>query len=154
MLLQEHSSCLCRGENGKPFCLPELWPWTNTRRGSKIGTLRYSGRGRGGRQPEVKCSILGIISIMPERRPEVATVKTRCLAASLNGELVFLFWVQKLLFVKDFRSVSLQETHLSVFSVVFSRDWLLFFCYLAFWVQCFGGNWEWKRRVFRHKCNT
>ena len=25
----------------------------------KIGTLRYSGRGRGGRQPEVKCSILG-----------------------------------------------------------------------------------------------
>ena len=24
-----------------------------------IGTLRYSGRGRGGRQPEVKCSILG-----------------------------------------------------------------------------------------------
>ena len=26
MLLQEHSSCLCRGENGKPFCLDELWP--------------------------------------------------------------------------------------------------------------------------------
>ena len=26
MLLQEHSSCLCRGENGKPFCLAELWP--------------------------------------------------------------------------------------------------------------------------------
>ena len=48
----------------------------------KIGTLRYSGRGRGGRQPEVKCSILGIISIMPQRRPEVATVKTRSLAAS------------------------------------------------------------------------
>ena len=24
-----------------------------------IRTLRYSGRGRGGRQPEVKCSILG-----------------------------------------------------------------------------------------------
>ena len=24
-----------------------------------LGTLRYSGRGRGGRQPEVKCSILG-----------------------------------------------------------------------------------------------
>ena len=23
------------------------------------GTLRYPGRGRGGRQPEVKCSILG-----------------------------------------------------------------------------------------------
>ena len=47
-----------------------------------VGTLRYSGRGRGGRQPEVKCSILGIISIMPQRRPEVATVKTRSLAAS------------------------------------------------------------------------
>ena len=47
-----------------------------------IGTLRYSGRGRGGRQPEVKCSILGIISIMPQRRPGVATVKTRSLAAS------------------------------------------------------------------------
>ena len=26
MLLQEHSSCLCSGENGKPFCLAELWP--------------------------------------------------------------------------------------------------------------------------------
>ena len=26
MLLPEHSSCLCRGENGKPFCLDELWP--------------------------------------------------------------------------------------------------------------------------------
>ena len=26
MLLQEHSSCLCHGENGKPFCLAELWP--------------------------------------------------------------------------------------------------------------------------------
>ena len=26
MLLQEHSSCLCRGENGKPFCPAELWP--------------------------------------------------------------------------------------------------------------------------------
>ena len=26
MLLKEHSSCLCRGENGKPFCLAELWP--------------------------------------------------------------------------------------------------------------------------------
>ena len=36
MLLQKHSSCLCRGENGKPFCLAKLWPCTNTRRGSKI----------------------------------------------------------------------------------------------------------------------
>ena len=26
MLLQEHSSCLCRGENGRPFCLDKLWP--------------------------------------------------------------------------------------------------------------------------------
>ena len=26
MLLQEHSSCLCRSENGKSFCLAELWP--------------------------------------------------------------------------------------------------------------------------------
>ena len=26
MLLQEHSSCLCSGENVKPFCLAELWP--------------------------------------------------------------------------------------------------------------------------------
>ena len=59
---------------------------------------------------------------MPQRRPEVATVKTRSLAASLNGELVFLFSVQKLLFVQDFRSILLQETHLSVFSVVFSQD--------------------------------
>ena len=25
----------------------------------EIGTLIYSGRGRGGRQPEAKCSILG-----------------------------------------------------------------------------------------------
>ena len=24
------SSCLCRGEDGKPFCLAELWPWRNT----------------------------------------------------------------------------------------------------------------------------
>ena len=37
----------------------------------KSRDLLYSGRGRGGRQPEVKCSILGIISIMPQRRPEV-----------------------------------------------------------------------------------
>ena len=22
----KHTSCLCRGENGKPFCLAELWP--------------------------------------------------------------------------------------------------------------------------------
>ena len=61
-----------------------------------------------------------IISIMPQRRPEVATAKTRSLAASLNGELGFLFSVQKLLFIQDFRSVSLQETHLSVFSVIFN----------------------------------
>ena len=26
MLLQEHSSCLRSGENGKPFCLDKLWP--------------------------------------------------------------------------------------------------------------------------------
>ena len=26
MLLQELSGCLCRGENGKLFCLDELWP--------------------------------------------------------------------------------------------------------------------------------
>ena len=65
---------------------------------------------------------LELISIMPQHRPEVATVKTRSLAASLNGGLVFLFSVQKLLFVQDFRSILLQETHLSVFSVVFSQD--------------------------------
>ena len=61
-----------------------------------------------------------LISIMPPRRPEVATAKTRSLAASLNGELGFLFSVQKLLFIQDFRSISLQETHLSVFSVIFN----------------------------------
>ena len=61
-----------------------------------------------------------LISIMPLRRPEVATAKTRSLAASLNGELGFLFSVQKLLFIQDFRSISLQETHLSVFSVIFN----------------------------------
>ena len=59
---------------------------------------------------------------MPQRRPEVATLKTRSLAASLNGELVFLFLVKKLLSVQDFRSILRQETHLSVFSVVFSPD--------------------------------
>ena len=26
MLFQEHCSCLCRSDNGKPFCLAELWP--------------------------------------------------------------------------------------------------------------------------------
>ena len=30
------SLVVCRGENGKPFCLAELWPCTNTRRRSKI----------------------------------------------------------------------------------------------------------------------
>ena len=30
------SSCLCRGENGKLFCLAELWPCTKTCCGSKI----------------------------------------------------------------------------------------------------------------------
>ena len=64
--------------------------------------------------------ILELISIMPQRRPEVATAKTRSLAASLNDELGFLFSVQKLLFVQDFRSISLQETHLSAFSVIFN----------------------------------
>ena len=64
--------------------------------------------------------ILELISIMPQRRPEVATAKTGSLAASLNGELGFLFSVQKLLFIQDFRSISLQETHLSVFSVIFN----------------------------------
>ena len=42
--------------------------------------------------------------------------------ASFYGELVFLFLVQKLLFVQDVRSLLLQETHLSAFSVVFSQD--------------------------------
>ena len=37
--------------------------------------------------------------------------------------------MQKLLFAQDFRSVLLNETHLSVFSEVFSQDCLLFFCY-------------------------
>ena len=59
---------------------------------------------------------------MSQCRPEVAMVKTRSLVASLNGELVFLFSVQKLLFVQDFQSILLQETHLSVFSVVFPQD--------------------------------
>ena len=59
---------------------------------------------------------------MSQCRPEVAMVKTKSLAASLNGELVFLFSVQKLLFVQDFQSILLQETHLSVFSVVFPQD--------------------------------
>ena len=26
MLLQEHSSCLCHDEDGRPFCVDELWP--------------------------------------------------------------------------------------------------------------------------------
>ena len=59
---------------------------------------------------------------MSQCQPEVATVKTRSLATSLNGELVFLFSAQKLLFVQDFQSILLQETHLSVFSVVFFQD--------------------------------
>ena len=59
---------------------------------------------------------------MSQCRPEVAMVKSRSLAASLNGELVFLFSVQKLLFLQDFQSVLLQETHFSFFSVVFPED--------------------------------
>ena len=54
---------------------------------------------------------------MLQRRPE-----TKRLVASLHGELVVVFSVQKLLFVQDFRSILLQETHFSVFSVVFSQD--------------------------------
>ena len=38
---------------------------------------------------------LELISVMSQCRPEVAMVKTKSLAASLNGELVFLFSVQK-----------------------------------------------------------
>ena len=34
--------------------------------------------------------------------------------------------MQKLLFVQDFRSLLLQETHLSAFSEVFSKDCLVF----------------------------
>ena len=59
---------------------------------------------------------------MSQYLPEVVVVKTRSLAALLNGELVFLFSVQKSLFVQDFQSILLQETHLSVFSVVFPQD--------------------------------
>ena len=40
--------------------------------------------------------------------------------------------MQKLLFVQDFRSVLLNETHLSVFSEVFSQDCLLFFAIKPF----------------------
>ena len=35
---------------------------------------------------------------------------------------VAYFLTMKLPFVRDFRSILLQETHLSVFSVVFSQD--------------------------------
>ena len=59
---------------------------------------------------------------MSQCPPEVVMVKTRGFAVSLNGELVFLFSVQKLLFVQDFQSILLQQTHLSVFSVVFPQD--------------------------------
>ena len=59
---------------------------------------------------------------MSQCPPEVAMVKTRSFAVSLNGELVFLFSVQKLLFVQDFQSILLQETHLSVLNVVFPQD--------------------------------
>ena len=52
--------------------------------------------------------------MMPQGRPEVATVKTRSLAALLNGELVFLFSVQKLLFVRDIRSILFQECSLKI----------------------------------------
>ena len=69
---------------------------------------------------------------MSQCRPEVAMVKTRSLAASLNGELIILFAVQKLLFVQEFQSILLQETHWSVFSVVFPQDWLLFFAIKPF----------------------
>ena len=78
------------------------------------------------------------------------------LVVSLNGELVFLFLLQKLLFVQDLRSLLLQETHLSAFSVVFSQDWLLFFAIKPFGLSVFGGNWESESAdlVFRHKCNN
>ena len=59
---------------------------------------------------------------MPQRRPEVATVKTRSLAASLNGELVFLFSVQKLLFVRDIRSILLQDCSLKIESYCFATE--------------------------------
>ena len=77
-------------------------------------------------EEDVNCKqnghFLELISLMSQCQPEVATVKTRSLAASLNGELLFLFSAQKLLFVQDFQSILLQETHLSVFSVVFFQD--------------------------------
>ena len=37
---KSYSSFLCRGENGKTFCLAELWPCINTRRASKILDLK------------------------------------------------------------------------------------------------------------------
>ena len=58
---------------------------------------------------------------MSQRRPEFSTVKTRGLTASLNGELVFFFFSAEIAFVQDFLSILLQETHISVFSVVFSQ---------------------------------
>ena len=42
--------------------------------------------------------------------------------SAVNGELVFLLSVQKLLFIQDFRSILLQKTHFGVFSVVFPQD--------------------------------
>ena len=72
---------------------------------------------------------------MSQCQPEVVMVKTRSLAALLNGELVFLFSVQKLLFVQDFQSILLQETHLSVFSVVFLIFLLSSLLGSVFWRQ-------------------
>ena len=43
-----------------------------------------------------------LFSIIPQRRPEVATVKTRSLAASLNGELVFIVFRAEIAFRTGF----------------------------------------------------
>ena len=70
---------LTSADQGKP-----VLHWRNSRVwrhsrviSSNLGTLKYSVRGRGGRQPEVKCSVRGTNEHnATQRRPEVATVKT------------------------------------------------------------------------------
>ena len=54
-------------------------------------------------------------------------VKIRSLATSLNDEFVFLFSVQKLLFVQDFRSFSSRDTFKCFLCGVLSRLTLIFF---------------------------
>ena len=69
----------------------QLTSFSLTPRLGALGTLNTLDAAKEDVNQKWNVQFLELISRIPQRRPEVATVISRSLAASLNGELVFLF---------------------------------------------------------------